>query len=283
MKNTPHLSAGSRTILCIGAHPDDCEFQCGGIAALWSHLGDHIIFLSITDGSSGTFDECVEHIRERRKREATQSVSIIHGESLSLGCVDGTLMPTLENRLKLIALIRKCEPDIILTNRPNDYHPDHRYTSQLVQDASYLLQVPNVVPEVPVLRYVPLIMYWGDSFRFPYPFNPDVIVNIDPAFDTKISMLCAHESQMYEWLPWVDSQLDQVPRKEEGAEARRAWTISLYKKEAIPSYAERYRNLLETRYGKEKAQDIVEAEAFEVCEYGFRIDKEKLKLVFKDI
>lgn len=283
MKHSPNFEVGSRIVLCIGAHPDDCEFRCGGTAALWSGLGDTIIFLSLTDGSSGTFRENPQQIRKRRKLEAAASVAIIHGKSRCMECVDGSLTPSLENRFRLISLIREIQPDIIVTNRPNDYHPDHRYAAQLVQDASYMLQVPNVVPEVPPLRYVPVIMYWGDSFEFPYRFSPRAIVDIDSVLDTKIAMLSAHESQMYEWLPWVDSQLEQVPPPEAGSAARKAWTLALYRRRAVPTYAERYRDLLCERYGELRGMAVVEAEAFEMCEYGYHVDGALIKRIFAGV
>ncbi|MGH0054554.1 MAG: PIG-L deacetylase family protein [Sphaerochaetaceae bacterium] len=283
MKNKPNLEPGNRVVLCIGAHPDDSEFRCGGTIALWSSLGDKILLLSLTDGSSGTFCESPERIRTRRRAEAINSAAVIHGQSLCMGCVDGNLEPSLENRKKLITLIRETQPDIILTNRPNDYHPDHRYTAQLVQDASYMLQVPNVVPEVPPLRYVPAILYWGDSFLYPYGFSPKAIVDIDGVLDAKISMLSQHESQLFEWLPWVDSLLDQVPPEREGEKARRDWVLSLYKRRAVPTYADRFRELLVAQYGKIKAEGIVEAEAYEVCEYGFRLNGEQLATIFKRV
>lgn len=283
MKNKPNLKSGERTVLCIGAHPDDCEFRCGGIASLWSALGDHIIFLSLTDGASGTFEANRDIIAARRRKESIASAGILGGASLCMGCPDGLLEPSLENREKLIQLIRMTSPDIILTNRLNDYHPDHRYTSQLVQDASYMLQVPNIVSDVAPLRYVPVIMYWGDSFVRPYQFSPRMVVDIDSVVETKISMLMQHGSQMFEWLPWVDGILDHVPAESGCEAARRAWVMALYKRRAVPTYADRFRSFLEKRYGTSKANTVVEAEAFEICEYGYKLSTDDLELLFDKV
>lgn len=282
-KIKPVLEPGKRIVMAISAHPDDNEFRCGGLMALWSKLGDSIITLSITDGCSGTFYESREVIRARRRKEAKNAVGVIGGRTMTLGCIDGELEPSLENRLKLIRLIREIQPDIIITNRANDYHPDHRYANQLIQDASYMLQVPNVASDVPPMRYVPLIMFWGDCFRFPYTFSPKMIVDIDSVVDTKVRMLMQHESQMFEWLPWVDNILDQVPSKEDGDAARFAWVMALYKRRAVPTYADRFRDMLVERYGEERGRSIVEAEAFEPCEYGYKASKEELELVFSGV
>ena len=95
---------------------------------------------------------------------------------------------------------------------PNDYHPDHRYTGVLVQDAAYMVVVPNIASDTPALRKNPVFMYFEDGFQKPAPFRPDVAVSIDDVIDKKLDMMDAHVSQMYEWLPWVANALDKVPK-----------------------------------------------------------------------
>ncbi len=279
MKTEAVLSPGKRTILCIGAHPDDCELCCCGTIKKFSDLGDDIYLMSITDGSSGHYKYSQSKIRDIRKVEAQNSASIVNGKSLTLDVIDGELEPNIQNRIHLIRTIRNIKPDIIITNRLNDYHPDHRYTSQLVQDASYMLMVPNVAPDTPALRYVPVILYWADSFKKPIEFNPDIVINIDDTFSTKISMLMEHESQLFDWLPYIDGELDKVP-KEEDLKARREWVINFYKNRTQPSYASLYRKELIERYGDKKGASIKECEPFEVCEYGKQLTKEQLELLF---
>lgn len=280
MKLNPEITPGKRTVLCIGAHPDDSEFRCCGTMAKFSLVGDKIYLMSTTDGSSGHFELTRAEVRARRSIEAERSAAIIRGKSVCLGAPDGELEAGLEYRNLLIGAIRQIQPDIIITNRPNDYHPDHRYTAQLVQDASYLLMVPNVVPEVPVLRYMPVILYWGDAFEKPIPFKPDMVIDIDDQFSTKITMLMQHESQLFEWLPWINGKQEMVPPKDNVA-AREAWVMKLYKTLAIPTDAHRYRAKLIARYGEEKGSKIIECETFEVCEYGKLLTKEQLEMVFQ--
>lgn len=277
MKNRPEFEKGGRTILCIGAHPDDCEIRCIGTAIKFSRMKDRVVIMSITDGSSGHFSKKRDEIREIRRREAERAASRFGAESIILGYSDGRLEPTVECREALIAAIRKISPDVIFTNRLNDYHPDHRYTAQLVQDASYMLMVPNVVPEVPVMRYMPAIFHWGDDFLKPQPFEPDVVVAIDDVLDEKIDIMCEHYSQMFEWLPWVDGVLDKVDAST--VESRRSWVRELYSRRPNHSFSERYRAKLEERYG-DKAGQIKECEAFELCEYGYRMDSSELSRLF---
>lgn len=267
------------TLLCIGAHPDDCEIKCGGTAAKMANAGNRVVFLSVTDGRSGHHEMETGGLIVRRREEARTSAALIGAESVILGLPDGGLEPSLENRLMLIRVIREISPDLIVTNRANDYHPDHRYTSLMVQDAAYMLMVPKVAPEVPAMERNPVIMYWRDDFSKPVPFAPDIVVETDSVIETKFSMLASHESQVYEWLPWVDRFLDEVPS---GRKERLAWIPEFYGRHSGHAVTAGERAILERRYGAagSKARTI---EAFELCEYGTRPDAKGLEDLFRGI
>jgi len=156
----------------------------------------------------------------------------------------------------------------VLTHRPNDYHPDHRYTSQLVQDAAYLVTGPAVVPDAPHLPRDPVIAYLPDHFQKPYPFQPAMAVDVGGAVDLAIAMLDCHASQFYEWLPYNTGCLDQVPAAEG---ARRAW-LGGQVRARLRSWADRFRDALTQRYGLERGGRVEYAEAFEACEYGAPLD-----------
>ena len=162
------------------------------------------------------------------------------------------------------------------THRPNDYHPDHRYTSQLVQDSAYLVMVPNNVPETPPLRYNPVMAYCCDTFRKPVPFTPDVVIATDSVFSRKIDALHCHTSQMYEWIPWTRGNLDDVPADD--AE-RRAW-LAEWRGQRDEATADRFREQLIARYGQAAGAGVRYAEAFEGCEYGARLDDEQIERLF---
>ena len=161
----------------------------------------------------------------------------------------------------------------MLAPRPNDYHPDHRYTGVLVQDAAFMVTVPNVTPDTPALRKNPVFMYFEDGFQKPAPFRPDVAIPIDDVIDLKIDALDAHVSQMYEWLPWHDGTLDQVPKD---PAARKAWLKQSRNREIPPSV----RDAVARWYGADVAKTATDVEAFEVCEYGARPDEARLKALF---
>ncbi len=166
-------------VLIIGAHPDDADFSAGGTAALYARQGHRVKLVSLTNGDAGHHAMGGAPLAWRRRAEAAASGRVLGVEYITLDIHDGALLPTLENRNQIIALIRTFQPDLIMIHRPNDYHPDHRYASQLVQDASYMVTVPNVVSQVPHLATMPVIVYLWDTFQKPYPFQADVVVAID--------------------------------------------------------------------------------------------------------
>lgn len=262
--------------MAIGAHPDDCEFRCGGVAALWAQRGDAVCFVSMTNGQSGHHEMNVAALSQRRAAEAARAAAAVGAESRVLPIADGHLEATLQNRLMLIRLIREFRPDLILTHRPNDYHPDHRYTAMLVQDSAFMLTVPQVAPEAPALRTNPVILYWADTFQKPTAFAADIAIDIDAVLDRKLQSLHQHESQVYEWLPWLDGILDQVPADEpDRLKFLRQW----YEKNDKPP-ADAFRKLLVARYGQQRGNAVRTAEAFEVCEYGSPLMEDKTKQFF---
>lgn len=262
-------------ILAIGAHPDDCDLKAGGCAILWAQAGCTVRFVSATNGEAGHHEQSGSALADRRRAEAEAAGKIAGIEYQVLDNPDGQLVPGLEQRWGMLRLIREFRPDLILTHRPNDYHPDHRYTSQLVQDCSYLVGVPNICSDTPRLEKAPVIAYFSDDFQKPLPFKPDVVVDIDSVMDTKIRMLDCHESQFYEWLPWVDRhgiEMPKDPGQRLDALARFARLFSRPSEEA--------REYLKHHYGDGRGSSVVNAESFEACEYGAPLDGVAVRRLF---
>lgn len=263
-------------VLAIGAHPDDCDAKAGGVAALYAAAGHRVRFVSVTNGDAGHQEMHGAALAWRRRKEAEAAARVIGIEYVILDNHDGELVPSLENRRQVIRAIRDFAPDLIMAPRPNDYHPDHRYTSQLVQDAAYCVTVPGSVALSPHLRHNPVIVYVSDHFRKPYPFSPDVVVDIGSVIEKKLDMLHQHESQMYEWLPYNRGILDQVPQDD--AE-RRAW-LRADRGPHDELRDERWRSLLAKRVGEEAAASARYVEAFEACEYGSPLTEEAIGRLF---
>ena len=269
---TAAFAQQSIRVIAFGAHPDDCDLQAGGLAAKYAALGYKVKFVSLTNGDAGHQSQGGEALATRRRAEAKEAGRRIGIEYDVLDNHDGELLPTLAVRQQVIRKIREWQADIVLAPRPNDYHPDHRYAGILVQDASYMVTVPDIVPDTPALRKNPVFLYFSDHFTQPQPFRTDIVVSIDDVYDKKIDMLDAHVSQFYEWLPWHDGQLDQVPK--DPAE-RRKWLDSKRPKSVPPEW----RKALQKRYGAE-AQHIQHAEAFEITEYGRQPDEDEIRKLF---
>ncbi len=265
-------------ILVIGAHPDDCESRVGGTAALWARAGHVVRFVALTNGMTGHHEIGGIELARRRRDEARASAEVIGIEWQVLDTPSGALDASLDRRREVIRLIREFRPDLVLGPRPWDYHPDHRYTGVLIQDAAYVVTVPNNEPLTPHLEKNPHIMYVSDTFRKPYPFTPDVAIDIDEVVEQKIDMLRAHTSQVYEWLPYNAGVLDQVPPATDEA-ARREWFRSR-RLPGMAALADRHRDLLVKRYGEERGRAVQYAEAFEACEYGASLNEAALRRLF---
>ena len=259
-------------IIAFGAHPDDCDNKAGGLAAKYAAAGHLVKFVSVTNGDAGHYAEGGGVLAKRRRAEAQEAGRRIGIEYEVLDNHDGELLPTLEVRRQIIRKIREWRADIVLAPRPNDYHPDHRYTGVLVQDASFMVTVPNVVTDTPALRKNPVFLYFSDHFTRPQPFRPDIVVDIDDVFEKKVAMLDAHVSQMYEWLPWLDGTLDQVPKD---PATRTRWLAEQRSSRVLPEW----KQALEKWYGAQGAA-VQRAEAFEITEYGRQPDEAEIRKLF---
>lgn len=261
-------------IIAFGAHPDDCDLRFGGTAIKFARAGHAVKFVSVTNGNAG-HHEMGGGVLARRRHAETQEAARRFGiaEYEVFDNPDGELLPTLEVRKQIIRAIREWRADVVLGPRPNDYHPDHRYTGVLVQDAAYMVVVPNLVSDVPALRKNPIFIYYEDGFQKPAPFRPDVVVAIDDVWEAKVNALDAHTSQMYEWLPWVDGRLGEVPKD---PAARKQWLA----RSREPRMSGEIRAALEKRYGAERARQVQRWEAFELCEYGSRPGRDELDRLF---
>lgn len=248
-------------VIVFGAHPDDCEGDAGGVAALYVQMGHKVKFVSMTNGDKGHQTMKPKELAERRYKEAMEAAKVLGVEYEVLDNHDGELMPTLENRLKVIRLICDWKADIVIAPRPNDYHPDHRYTSQLVQDAAYMVSVPQMVEGGEPLLKEPVYLYTKDGFTKPTSFVPDILVDITPVVEKKARAFYVHESQAFEWLPWNGGYEDQIPKDAEGR-----WKRTLERTGS--KMTKKYVDAALKWYSLDQLKDITHFEAFEICEYG---------------
>ena len=263
-------------IIVFGAHPDDCELDAGGTAARWAKLGHKVKFVSVTNGDIGHHEMAGAILARRRTAEVNRAAEILGVSTEVLDIHDGELLPTLENRRTITRKIREWKADVVISHRPNDYHPDHRYSGVLVQDAAFMVTVPSFCPDTPRLVKNPVFLYSEDDFKKPNPFRPDVVVSIDPVLDAKVDAIDALESQFYEWNPWLSGYLDQVPKDKV---ARKEWLRKRFAGR-YGATADRFRGKLVEQLGESAGKAVKAAEAFEVCEYGAQPSREELAKLF---
>ncbi len=260
-------------IVVIGAHPDDDDLKAGGTAIKFAQLGHNVLFVSLTNGDAGHFNKGGGALAKIRRAEAHEAGRRFGVTYKVLDNHDGELMPDLNVRLQVIRIIRKWDADVVIGPRPYDYHPDHRNTAIILQDAAYMVIVPNVAPDTPPLKKNPVFLYAQDRFQKPYPFKPDIAVDISNVFEQKIYATAAHESQFFEWLPWTSGDLANVPK---GEKERLEWMAKL----RGGTISQEVRNSLIKWYGEGKADKATHAEAFEICEYGSQPDDNEIKRLF---
>lgn len=275
----------TRHILCIGAHPDDNEISVGGTAARCSARGDKVHFVSVTNGNKGHFRDDYKAdpdlLAARRLFEARSAANVIGATYQTLNVPDGEVYVNQATTEALIRCIRECGrpgegPDLVLFNRAQDYHRDHRYTAQMVLDATYMLTVPLMCPGTRHLDRMPVFAYWYDDFRDTVPFRADVAIPIDDVMDSKVAMVAAHESQVFEWLPYNACRLDQVPPASDTSARiemirRQMQARGAYRRERTAESLEKWLGAANTTQY---------AEAFQICEYGRVPEDNELRTLF---
>jgi len=267
---------GKLRIIVFGAHPDDPEYRAAGVAMKWAKQGHHVKLVATTNGDIGHWDSAGGPLALRRKKEVAEVARRLGVVNEVLDNHDGELEPTLENRRTVTRLIKQWNADIVITNRPNDYHPDHRYTSVLVQDSAYMVTVPFITPEVPPLKKNPVFLYSSDRFQKPNPFKPDIAISIDDVIEPTLDALLVMESQIHEG--GANGYPGIYPTDPAGRQKRRDEVrASLARR--YSAEADRSRELL-VKFEGEKGRTAKYAQAYEICEYGRQPTPAELKQMF---
>ena len=263
-------------LLILGAHPDDAEYHAGGLACVYRSLGREVKMVSVTNGAAGHHNRPPEELIRLRREEAAAAGGVIGATYETWDFPDGHLEPTLDVRSRVIREIRTFKPDLVLTHRTCDYHPDHRAVGQVVQDASYMVKVPHVVPEVPALKRDPVVACMTDLFTRPAPMSVDVAFDIADQIDKIVAMLACHRSQVFEWLPHEEGILDKVPTDPAD---KREWLRTWYAGH-IRIRADRFRQSLIAMWGEKRGRAIEYAEVYEISEYATQPDEPLRRRLF---
>jgi LmbE family N-acetylglucosaminyl deacetylase len=270
---------GKLRIIAFGAHPDDCELREGGAAVKWAALGHHVKFVSCTNGDIGHWNMAGGPLAMRRAAEVKQTSKLLGISHEVLDIHDGELMVTMENRRSICRLIRDWKADVVISHRPNDYHPDHRYVGVLVMDAAYMVTVPFFCPDTPYLTKNPVFLFSEDAFQRPNPFTADIAVAIDDVIEKKLAAVEALHSQFFEGGANGNAGLVPDPNDAEKVAARKKAVRENFSKR-FAATATKHRAALESYYGKDEAAKVGFAEAFEICEYGRRPAPDEIRKLF---
>nr|WP_286855739.1 PIG-L family deacetylase [Proteiniphilum sp. UBA4988] len=273
--NAEGMKNKEKRVIVICAHPDDAELTTGGTGILLSRSGYKVKLVSLTNGNKGHHEGTKNEIAIRRYNETQEVKKRMNCEYEILNNEDGELEANLKNRMEVIRLIREWKADIVITHPSYDYHPDHRNTSLLVQDAAFLVNVPKILPEVPALTESPLFLYTRGRYADRQKPNPDIVVDITPVVREKAYIIDAHASQIYEWLPWINRSNKIIPDTQEEK-------IEYILKEYVlkrGEIKEKDRPVVEKWYGS-KAKEVKTIEAFEICEFGRSVDDREIRELF---
>ena len=193
-------------IICVHAHPDDAEILAGGTLALLSELGHSVTIVSMTPGDCGSAEHSATEISVIRRQEASDSATLIEAEYRCAEFRDMAIFNTDEARRRVTELLRQARPDLVMTASPVDYHCDHEATSVLVRDACFAASAPNyathsgtgaaALDAIPHLYFVDAVT---GADRLGITMEPDFVVDVKTAMETKKSMLASHASQR-DWL-----------------------------------------------------------------------------------
>ncbi len=273
--NAEGMKNKEKRVIVICAHPDDAELTTGGTAILLSRSGYKVKLVSLTNGNKGHHKGTKNEIAIRRYNETQEVKKRMNCEYEILNNEDGELEANLKNRMEVIRLIREWKADIVITHPSYDYHPDHRNTSLLVQDAAFLVNVPKILPEVPALTESPLFLYTRGRYADRQKPNPDIVVDITPVVREKAYIIDAHASQIYEWLPWINRSNKIIPDTQEEK-------IEYILKEYVlkrGEIKEKDRHVVEKWYGS-RAKEVKTIEAFEICEFGRAVNDQDIRELF---
>lgn len=184
-------------VLGVGAHPDDLEILAGGTLAKYAAHGHEVFMAVATNGSAGHSVIPPDELVEIRGRELDASAATIGAQVYQVGEQDEFLFHDRETRMKFIEVIRWANPQVIITHNPDDYHPDHRVTADLVFAAAFVATIPNIRTELPPPDAMAAIFYM-DSLAG-VSFQPELFVDISDKYEKKLEMIKCHDSQVT-WL-----------------------------------------------------------------------------------
>jgi len=188
------LSNMKLDVLAVGAHPDDMELGCGGTIAKMVSKGKKVGIIDLTRGEMGT--RGTVETRKQESSEASRILGISVRENLQFR--DGFLVNDEKHQLEVIKIIRKYQPDILITNAAEDRHPDHERTAKLVYDSQFLSGLRKVETslngepqQVWRPKHIFYCIQWNET-------KPDFVIDISGFLNVKVEACLAYKTQFYD-------------------------------------------------------------------------------------
>jgi len=188
------LDFSGERLLAVVAHPDDAELLCAGTLARAAVDGAAIGILTLCQGDRGQPVEPIPDLAAIRRREAEAAARLLGAELLLGEFADGTLCDDAPARERVVELVRRFRPTLLLAHSPADYHADHRAASALAEAASWMSCSRGLVTTSAPLARPPAV--WLLDTLGMHSFEPGFFVDVTPHADLKERMLACHESQL---------------------------------------------------------------------------------------
>jgi N-acetylglucosamine malate deacetylase 1 len=185
-----------KSVVAVGAHPDDVEGGCGGTLFKMADAGSRITMVSVTNGNKGSFDRPdldFDEVATIRDGEARAAAAMLGAEYVCLGAEDQFLFDTKEIREALADVLRRVEADLVLASPPVDYQADHTLTGDIALEACHLAAQPQLRSDYPALRYDPVMYYYDSTLAL--DFQPAFYVDITDVMERKMALYGVHPSQ----------------------------------------------------------------------------------------
>ena len=185
-------------ILAIGCHPDDLEIGCGGTLIRYVREGHKVSMCTIANGNMGHVVIMPDELREIRGKECEAAAGVIGADYYRVDAGDGLVEASdKEARRRLIEIIRKTKPDLIIAHNPDDYMRDHMQASWFAYDASFISTLPHLFTESNYTTEIPPVFYMDTLAGI--GFIPTEYVDISDLIEQKLKALACHQSQI-KWL-----------------------------------------------------------------------------------
>ena len=205
-------------ILAIGAHPDDIEMQCAGTLALYARQGHSVYMAIATNGNVGSPNLSRQEIAKVRRQEQEKSCAVIGADLIWMDFDDQWLFNDRTTRTVFIDAIRKANPDVMIVHGQGDYHPDHRISGQLAEDARIPATVRLVKTLLPDIPAIPHLFFMDNPEGI--GFEPEYYVDISKVMSMKREMVACHASQNAWMSDVVGESFDMVSSMEKQAKLR---------------------------------------------------------------